>query len=146
MKPTYQRPKRVSHDPDFAGRATGLSKSLLDLHAALLEVARGEYEREHGRQTPVQMYELLLGSPEFVWLRPLSGFVARFDDLLATESDRGPYRTLIRELEEMISLENLDSPFARRYAESLQVAAVATAHGAARQKLKAFAELLHASP
>ncbi len=140
MKPVYQRTPRPTHDPDFAGAARALSKALLAVHRELLERARTDYEKTHGRQTPSQLWNLLIGDPYFAWLRPLSGAVAQLDELLATETDRTPYRALAGALRRMLLSGDPADPFAAPYSSSLQIPEVVAAHGAARRALEAFEE------
>ena len=138
MNPIHQKKQRPQHDPDFAGAARGLSRSLLALHKELLELVRIEYERMHGRQTPAQMWNLLVGDPFFAWLRPLSGAVAQLDELLATESDRAPYRSLASGLREMLERDDPEHPFAGAYARWRQAPEVVGPHVAARRALETF--------
>jgi hypothetical protein len=138
MKPVYQRKQRPAHDPEFSAAARGLSRALLAVHKQLLERARIEYERAHGRQTPAQMWNLLISDPFFAWLRPLSGAVAQLDELRATETDRGPYRLLTDELRRMLTSGDPGDPFAGPYARSLQSPDVIEVHAAARRALESF--------
>ncbi len=134
----YRRPPRPQHDQEFAGAARALSRALLAVHKELLERARAEYERANGRQTPAQLWSLLIGDPFFAWLRPLSGAVARLDELLATETDRAPYRALLVDLRRMLFSGDPSDAFAGPYSRSLQAPEVIAAHGAARRALEAF--------
>jgi hypothetical protein len=112
------------------------------VHKELLERARIEYERTHGRQTPTQLWNLLIGDPFFGWLRPLSGAVAQLDELLATETDRAPYRALAGELRRMLTSGDPEAPFAAPYARFLQIPEVIEAHVAARRALEGFEKAL----
>jgi hypothetical protein len=140
VKPVYQPKPRPTHDPDFAGAARALSGALLAVHKELLDRARTDYERTHGRQTPAQLWNLLIGDPFFAWLRPLSGAVAQLDELLATETDRAPYRALAGDLRRMLLSGDPEDPFAAPYSRSLQIPEGIAAHGAARRALEAFEE------
>jgi hypothetical protein len=142
MKPVYQRKSRPAHDPEFAAAARGLSRALLAMHKELLETARIDYEREHGRQTPAQMWNLLIGDPFFAWLRPLSGMVAQLDELLATETDRAPYRQLLGDLDHMIGSGDPSHPFAGRYALCLKTPEIISAHGSVRSAAARLEALL----
>ncbi|HVR42049.1 MAG TPA: hypothetical protein VMS56_01285 [Thermoanaerobaculia bacterium] len=133
---------RPAQEPEFARRARALSSALLALHRALLGEVRGEYERTHGPQSPVRMFDLLVNDPAFAWLRPLSGAVAQLDELLATETDRAPYRNLVKDLHQMLGSGDPAHPFAGTYGRYLQSPPVAGAHGAGRKALTRFEELL----
>ncbi|HEU5162878.1 MAG TPA: hypothetical protein VFV54_07025 [Thermoanaerobaculia bacterium] len=138
MKPVYQRKQRPAHDSDFAGAARALSRTLLAVHKQLLERARIDYEKAHGRQTPTQLWQLLIEDPFFAWLRPLSGAVAQLDELLATDTDRAPYRSLAGEVRRMLTSGDPADPFAAQYSRFLQVPEVIEVHVAARRALEAF--------
>jgi hypothetical protein len=95
---------------------------LLDLHRALIDSERREYERARGRLPDGEFLAALLEDPDLAWLRPLTGVVGRLDALL--EED-GPESA--RELEAcMAQVRALLKPapagaqFQRKYAEALQ--------------------------
>ena len=142
MKPVYQRMPRPSHDPEFAERAKALSRAMMELHRAILVLVRREYESRKGVQSPTQMYQLLIGDPEFEWLRPLSGAVADLDELLATETDRAPYRALIARVRAMLFEPGEDDAFSKGYGSVRQNPDVVIAHVAVREHMKSFEELL----
>ena len=60
-----------------------LRRALLDLHKALIDSERAVYERTHGRLTPAQLLEQLVGESEFSWLRPVSALIVRADELIS---------------------------------------------------------------
>ena len=138
MKPVYQRKSRPAHDPEFVAAARGLSRALLAVHKELLERARIDYERTHERQTPTQLWNLLIEDPFFAWLRPLSAAVAQLDELLATEADRAPYRSLAAEVRRMLTSGDPADRFAAPYSRFLQVPEVIEVHVAARRALEGF--------
>jgi hypothetical protein len=138
MKPLYQKTPRPQHDPAFAARAKALSRAMLALHKELLDAVRGEYERANGPQAPLQMWNLLVSDPFFEWLRPLSGMVARLDELLASETDRAPYRQLLEDLEHMIGSGDPGHQFAGSYALYLQTPEIISAHGSVRSAVAEF--------
>src|SRR5712675_3104171 len=61
--------------------------ALLDLHRALIDSERREYERARGRLPDGEFLAALLEDPDLAWLRPLTGVVGRLDALL---EERGP--------------------------------------------------------
>lgn len=70
--------------PDAQTRAhlSALSTALRHFHAALLDVARGEYEAKNGSiGGPFALYNLVVNDPHFQWLRPLSGLMATLDEV-----------------------------------------------------------------
>lgn len=81
---------------------------LLSLHRALLDAQRVVHERDHGKVAAAAFLELVIGAPEFAWLRPMTALIVAID--------------------EAIDEENPDSPRARRLA---LIAAKKAATGAA---------------
>ncbi|MFN2443217.1 MAG: hypothetical protein ABR517_11095 [Thermoanaerobaculia bacterium] len=142
MKPLYQRMPRPQHDPEFAARAKALSRAMLELHKELLDAVRVEYEATNGPQAPLQMWNLLVSDPFFAWLRPLSGMVARLDELLASETDRAPYRQMLGELEHMIGSGDPAHQFAGSYARYLQSPEIISAHASVRSAVARFEPLV----
>jgi len=60
-----------------------LRSGLLHHHRVLMELARREYERAHGRiASSGQLLHLLMQDPEFGWLRMLSSLLAGLDESL----------------------------------------------------------------
>jgi len=58
-----------------------LRHTLLELHKAMLDVQRIEYERAYGRiQTSGEYLGLVLNHPEFEWIRALSALIAQLDE------------------------------------------------------------------
>jgi len=84
---------------------------LLALHRALLDSQRSAHEANHGKLTSGAFLELVIGAPEFAWLRPLTALIVGID--------------------EAIDEANPDSPRARRLAlMAAKQAAVAGSAGA----------------
>ena len=58
-----------------------LRHELLELHRAVLDAQRIEYERGHGRvETSGEFLGLVLNHPEFEWIRSLSALIAQLDE------------------------------------------------------------------
>jgi hypothetical protein len=123
-----------------ATQAQDVRHPLLDLHRALLDTERREYERARGRLPNGEFLAALLEDPDLAWLSPLTGAVGRLDALL--EED-GPESA--RELEAcMAQVRSLLKPdpagaqFQRKYAEALQRSATAVVdHGRTMRALNA---------
>ena len=65
------------------GRLRDLSDRLVRLHKTLLDFERAAYEATHGRvRSSGELLELLLHHEQFLWLRSLSGVMARIDEAL----------------------------------------------------------------
>jgi hypothetical protein len=67
---------------DRPGDLRTLSRRLMVLHAALLDLERSSYEETHGPTKPAELLRLLLDDPRFAWLRPLSAIIAQIDEAL----------------------------------------------------------------
>jgi hypothetical protein len=64
-----------------------MSKALRELHRVLLDMARRNYERDHGPiSNPAHFLQLLTGDEYFAWLRPLSGLMADIDHIAGLDA------------------------------------------------------------
>ena len=73
-----------------------LRSELLNVHQALIESARADYEREHGTTPPGQFLQALLGDPSYAWLAPLTSLVAQLDEVLEDETLQERYRDALQ--------------------------------------------------
>lgn len=115
-------------------RLNALRRVLLNLHKALLDAERVRYERAHGRISSGRLLQLAVEDAQFAWLHPLSELVVRIDELI--DADEGPasdeVAALVKEARTLLQPADADSPFGRRYLESLQEdPAIVLAHGEA---------------
>jgi hypothetical protein len=62
----------------------------LALHRALLDAQRITHEREHGKVTSGAFLELVIGAPEFAWLRPLTALIVGIDEALEEANPDSP--------------------------------------------------------
>jgi hypothetical protein len=108
--------------PDRTAALRPVRQALLDLHKQLLEAERAEYERAHGRVQPGELLQLLLGDPQFAWLRSVSELIVRIDEM--AEAEEPPPGDAVRQLlsvvERLLAQPDSGSEFARRYEETLQ--------------------------
>lgn len=98
--------------------ATGAARAaLLDLHRALLDAVRLDYERVNGRISSGEMLQLVAYDPGFAWLRPVSELVVALDELQAmpdvSERDAAAVRV---EIDELLT----QAGFAEHYLAALQ--------------------------
>jgi hypothetical protein len=63
---------------------------LLALHRALLDAQRVVHERAHGKVTSGAFLELVIGGPEFAWLRPLTALIVSIDEALEEANPDSP--------------------------------------------------------
>ena len=79
-----------------------LRSQLLNVHHALIESARADYEREHGATPPGQFLQALLADPAYAWLAPLTSLVARLDEVLEDETLQARYRDALQRHPEVL--------------------------------------------
>ncbi|MFN8546675.1 MAG: hypothetical protein U0527_01570 [Candidatus Eisenbacteria bacterium] len=83
MKPPVGREKPFRFEPADERRLGLLRNALLTLHRVLLDGAREQYERTHGRvEGHLEMFRLVRDEPAFAWLRSVSDLVVRLDETL----------------------------------------------------------------
>lgn len=106
---------------------------LLELHSALLEITRTEYERTHGAVQGSSAYlQLVTGDEAFAWLRPLSRLIVDLDDKDALAAAGGP-----RKLSE--ALFSAPNAFYERYAPTLRaMEGVVLIHGDVKRAIGAL--------
>lgn len=82
--------------------------SMLRLHKVLMDRDRERYEREHGSVPAGKFLEMLLGDPNFEWLRVLSTLIVRIDE--AFDLDDGVSNEMLRGFQqEIIDIFDKDS-------------------------------------
>ena len=111
---------------DEAGRGARVEKlrhALLELHKAMLDAQRIEYERAHGRiETSGEFLGLVLNHPEFEWIRALSALIAKLDEWAEdtdTASENG-LDGIVEALRALIRPEGSNPAFAVRYWRMVQ--------------------------
>ena len=122
-----------------------LARALRELHRALMERARGDYEREHlVAVDPGQLLRLLTTDPQFAWLRGLSELMADIDIVRDSEADEaeeiaGGVRAAVEHFVGAPKSGAAGDAFAQRYWPYVQEDPhVAMAHGAVKQALGAW--------
>jgi hypothetical protein len=121
----------------MADAAPGLDeirRRLLDLHKALVDAGRRDYERVHGRQSDPAFLEVLVKDAGFAWLGAITGLIARLDEALEEgETSAQRWSDTIRQL---LVPDAAGSEFNRKYAQyTQQVPDVLVAHGAVLRAL-----------
>jgi hypothetical protein len=94
-------------DPDDHARREqlhSLAKTLREIHSALLNSVKRDYEVTHGKvEGPLKLYQLVTNDPFFSWLRPLSGQMALLDERIddktkLVQSDLDGVKKIIEDL------------------------------------------------
>lgn len=103
-------------------RLRPVRQALIDLHKGLLEAERGQYEQVHGPVTPAELLQLLLGDPQFAWLRSISALIVQIDEM--SEADEPPTLAQTDEVlalvRQLLTQADPRAEFAQRYGETLQ--------------------------
>jgi hypothetical protein len=99
-----------------------VSSALREVHRALLDIARMDYERGHGRLTAAQLFHAVKDDPHFAWLKPLSGLMAAIDELTSFQGGTSDAEASgVRwEVEGIVDGAEHRASFGDRYRELLQ--------------------------
>ncbi|NER82475.1 MAG: hypothetical protein F6K42_23515 [Leptolyngbya sp. SIO1D8] len=101
-----------------------LRSLLLKLHKALLDAERDSYERIHGPiASKGEFFQLVIGDEWFDWLRPISQFIVRIDEMLGSKEPVSPNQihALLEEARDLMPLQQTDtSEAAVRYQRAVQ--------------------------
>jgi hypothetical protein len=91
---------------------------LLSLHRALLDAQRVAHERDHGKVTAATFLELVIGAPEFAWLRPMTALIVAIDEAMDEANPDSPRaRRLALIAAKKAALENTGEPRAAQVPE-----------------------------
>jgi len=99
-------------------RVAQLRHVLLELHKALLDTQRIEYERARGRiETRGEFLGLVLNHPEFEWIRALSALIAQMDEWAeeAEGTTEEQFAGIVEALRALIRPEGDNAAFTPRY-------------------------------
>jgi len=103
------------------GRLRELNARLVRLHKTLLDFQRAAYEGAHGQVRSGELLELVLHHEQFLWLRSLSGVMARIDEALDEDPATAPLDVdgFFRETSRLLRSGG-SGPFETRYHAALQ--------------------------
>jgi hypothetical protein len=114
---------------------------MLRLHKALLEAEQDSYERVHGPITSkMELFQLVISDEWFDWLRPISQFIARIDESVASKEPVSPnvIHGLLEEAHDILPLQSDEvSEAAVRYQRAVDnYPKIATLHAQVMEVLK----------
>lgn len=113
---------------------------LLDLHKALVDAERRDYERARGRLPDRDFLDALLRDPALAWLGALTALIVRLDQLLEESEPQPDPADPIAEIRKLLRPDAGGSEFQRKYADALQRSPDAVlAHGRTMHTLQAQA-------
>jgi hypothetical protein len=109
-----------------------MRRELLDLHLALVDSERREYERARGRLTDRAFLEALIGAPELAWLSPLTSLIVRLEEALEAQGGEAAVQDCIAEIRKLLRPDAEGQGFQRNYGQAMQRSPeVVVAHGRA---------------
>jgi hypothetical protein len=114
MIQTVDRPPDDMTDSSFTSvpayeKLKTLRPLMLRLHKALLEAEQDSYERVHGPITSkMELFQLVINDEWFDWLRPISQFIARIDESVASKEPVSPnvIHGLLKEAYDILPLQS----------------------------------------
>ena len=111
---------------------------LLDLHRALVEAERRNYERGRGRLPDRDFLEALINDPALGWLSALTALIVRLDELEEGSPEPASEREhCVAQIRKLLKPAAGATEFHRKYAEALQQSPdVVVAHGKAMRALE----------
>ena len=92
--------------------------TLLDLHKAVLDTVRRDYERDRGTVRDADFLNALIDEQQLGWLKPMTSLVAKLDEAL--EDDGARPRALMGELRTLIAPDTGARHFQQKYADILE--------------------------
>jgi hypothetical protein len=104
-------------------RLQSLRVPLLDLHKAIVDSERVQYEKTFGKiHSPNQFLHLLTNDPWFAWLSPLSQLIVSIDEALDSEEPltSKAVESLFKETAHMLKASETGEGFSKHYFEALQ--------------------------
>jgi hypothetical protein len=109
-----------------------MRRELLELHRALVDSERREYERVRGRMSDRAFLEALIGAPELAWLNPLTSLIVRLEEVLDDDASTAAVEDCVGEIRKLLRPDAAGAGFQRKYAEAMQRSPeVVVAHGQA---------------
>lgn len=100
-----------------------LRRTLLNLHKALLDWERGNYERVNGRTSAGELLQVIVSDAQFAWLRVVSELIVRIDESLEIDALEGPeidVPLILAQARTIVSPAAPDTVYAQRYHLALQ--------------------------
>lgn len=116
---------RTMHTPDSPERAAlrgalrEVSKRLLPLHRALIDVAKEDYAFAVAPVKPAQLLQLLTDDPFFAWLRPVTSLIVDIDEMARTDFEAADVAAIADRLDHLFGAK-AEGAFSAQYIPMLQ--------------------------
>ncbi|PSN19542.1 hypothetical protein C7271_06790 [filamentous cyanobacterium CCP5] len=97
---------------------------LLEFHKALMEAEKSDYERIHGPiKNRGEYFQLVVSHEWFSWLRPISQFIARMDEVLMSRQDQPPeaFQSLVQEARALLFSSSTGDALKQRYPTAIEL-------------------------
>lgn len=134
----------VRSEPTLKEQLSTLRSRLLELHKALIDSERVEYEKSFGRlQSPQEFLKALINDPWFAWLQPFTAMLAAIDEMLEREEplQREEIQKVKSNARALLEVREETDDSRRSYFEALQREPdVILAHAAVMKLIKASPE------
>ncbi|HSY49753.1 MAG TPA: hypothetical protein VLC46_13150 [Thermoanaerobaculia bacterium] len=116
---------RTMHTPDSPERAElrgalrEVSKLLLPLHRALINLAREDYAFAVAPVKPAQLLQLLTDDPFFAWLKPVTSLIVDIDEMARTDFEAADVAAIAGRVDRLFGAK-ADEAFSAQYIPMLQ--------------------------
>jgi len=116
---------RTMHTPDSPERAAlrgalrEVSKRLLPLHRALIDVAKEDYAFAVAPVKPAQLLQLLTDDPFFAWLKPVTSLIVDIDEMARTDFEAADVAAIAGRLDHLFGAK-AEGAFSAQYIPMLQ--------------------------
>lgn len=103
--------------------ARTVRQNLLELHKALLDTERAEYERTAGAATPpAALLQMLIADPQFAWLRHISRLIVAMDEALSVRKPAPPETViqLLDQTRDLLEGKNTGDDFQPKFRAALE--------------------------
>jgi hypothetical protein len=130
---------RTMHTPDSPERAAlrealrEVSKLLLPLHRALIDIAKEDYAFAVAPVKPAQLLQLLTDDPFFEWLKPVTSLIVDIDEMARTDFEAADVAAIADRVDHLFGAA-AEGTFSAQYIPMLQRSVdVAIGHAALRK-------------
>ena len=116
---------RTMHTPDSPERAAlrgalrEVSKRLLPLHRALIDIAKEDYAFAVAPVKPAQLLQLLTDDPFFAWLKPVTSLIVDIDEMARTDFEAADVAAIADRLDHLFGAK-AEGAFSAQYIPMLQ--------------------------
>jgi hypothetical protein len=116
---------RTMHTPDSPQRAVvrqalrDVSKLLLPLHRALIDLAKEDYAFAVAPVKPSQLLQLLTDDPFFAWLKPVTSLIVDIDEMARTDFEAADVAAIAERLDRLFGAK-AEGEFSAQYVPMLQ--------------------------